>query len=147
MRRMTKPWHLALFGGLFFVVGLLFFQALLRAAIASPMFSKWDRADATVVLTEVSWDWPDKAAPEQVIEIEYEYEVGGKIFRSNRAAFIGKTIRKDVPKSFATLKRGDSIRIWFDPGSPDQSIAYYNGASSTFYVILVLSIICMAIGI
>ena len=116
----------------FVLVGVIFFLRSDSAVTQASESARWSTVDGTVVSSTVSWSRDEEGQGGSRLgevwynaEVEYTYEVNGRVHRGDRVSFDFASKAGDDEKARKTVAKypaGSSVTVHYDPASPDRSV-------------------------
>ena len=144
----APAWVLALFVGLCLVFGALGTWFLLVRPLSLLWEARgWEARDCEVLSSHVRRHDSDDGEDTYSIDIEYRYEVDGRVHTSDRYDFMGGSSSGYAGKA-AVVERhppGATVTCWVDPEDPSQAVL--DRSFRAVYLIGLFPLVFLAIGV
>jgi hypothetical protein len=138
---------LAAFFSLFLLMGGSFCLFFFRAAFLSVTSRSWREVPCTVVSSEVGTHSGSKSATFSV-DIVYEYETGGRTYRSTRYGFLGGSSSGYDGKAEIVAEHppGSRCTCFVDPANPARAVLSRSLGGDFFFVLIPLLFVAVGLG-
>lgn len=144
----APAWVLALFCGAFLLFGVVGTWFLLVRPLSLLWEARgWEARDCEVLSSHVGRHDSDEGEDTYSIDIEYRYQVDGRVYTSDRYDFMGGSSSGYEGKA-AVVERhppGATVTCWVDPEEPSRAVL--NRSFRAVYLIGLFPLVFLAVGV
>jgi len=132
---------LLIFGTFWTAIVLGFDAFIIYSMVRQGATADWPSTTGRVLRSEIA-SHDDGDGTTYSAEIEYEYEVGGRRYESDRIRFAGFTSTSDrdfVERTVSRAPVGGSVPVYYNPEDPSEAVLTSGVAGEDFFIILFLT--------
>jgi hypothetical protein len=146
--RFSELFPFYFFGGLLSLAAVIlaiFFAVVLRKRMA---INYWTPARATVIEAEVVWGTISsggRTGRTWLPRFTYQYEAGGRIYRSKRIAFYRRCTGLCAQELVARNPVGSQIQVYYDPAQPAEAVM--DRSFRALWLLPIFAVVCATLAV